>query len=634
MADRTDEIVIPEPKSGRFRLLKTKTFWIVTALALAGGWWVTASWFGEQGPFYETEPIRRGDLVRTVEVTGEVVPEARLSLAFKSGGSLDRIYHRVGRRVKAGDVIAELESRDLRFSAERARAALAVAQANLNARLAGATDEAIEIARAAVDQARAAHDKAQTDLEVTRVVVEDEYARARLAFDLAERNLANSGSVAEQAVVTSFENLRAVLQTALGPLRTGLTDGDAIIGIDNSAANDGYEDVLGIFDRPALEQAKQTYPSTKASVEAAEQAVRALSVGSSRDTILDAALKTRTALERVQLYLTYVQKTLAGSVTNINLTTARLEALQTGIALDITSVGGQLSAVVAAYEGARNADLTRQTSVDQLKNAYEAAALALRVAESDRTVKVKTAEANVAIQQAALDAALAALAEREAPPREADVAALRAQVLDAQTAYRHATERLADVRIVAPLDGIVTEILPEIGELVAANQPAVRMLATDGFSIEALVPEADIAKVEVGQSIEITLDAYGDTVKFAGTVMAENADQTRVQEAIYYKIYVDIDARDADLKAGMTANLTILTGARTNALIVPSRALRLVDDRFVVRVLEGREAVEREITIGLRGDEGRVELLSGLRDGEAVVTGELTAEEYRRSRSR
>ncbi len=624
MADPKDAIQIPAPKKTRFGFLKRKSFWLTAAVVLVGGWWAVSAFTGDNGPTYETEPVLRGDVLRTVEVTGEVVPEARLSLAFKSTGNLDRIYARVGTRVSAGDVLAELESSDLRFTAERARASLAIAQANLNARLAGATEQSILIAKASVDQAQASYEKATVDLEVARLTVSDEVERAKLAFDLAELNRTNSGATSEQVVVTSFETLRATLQTALGPMRNGLTDGDNIIGIDDSAANDSYESVLGLFDRNSLEEAKRLYPGTKAAVNEADAAVRALSNTSAQSAILD-ALKTRSALEQVQLYLTYVQKTLAGTVTNSSLSATQLDAYKSGIGVDITAVGGQLTTVVSAYEGARNADLTRQTTIDQLENAYNTAALNLQIAESDRVTRLKTAEANVEIQRAALESAKATLAEREAPPREVDVAALRAQVLDAQTAYNQATEKLADVRIIAPLDGIVTEIVPEIGELVAANQASVRMIATDGFTVEALVPEADIAKVEPGQSISITLDAHGDNEKFDGSVVAENADQTVVQEAIYYKIYVDIDPRDLDLKSGMTANLTILTGERKDVLVVPSRSLRLTDGQVSVRVLEGNEASVRDIQIGLRGDEGRVEVVSGLTEGESVVTGEIVS---------
>jgi len=624
-----NDISMPKAKRKRFKFLRSKWFWIAAVLILGGGIWYASANNANKGPFYETQKVEKGEVIQTVEVTGEIVPEARLNLGFKSGGPLEKLDVRVGQQVKAGTVLAELESRDLRFASERARASLAIAQANLNAKLAGVTDQSIQVAKAAVAQAEASHEKAVVDLEVTKQTVEDDYQKALLTFQLAESNVANSGATADQSVVTSFENLRVTLQAALAPMRNGLVDGDAIIGIDNSSANDNYENVLGIFDKPSLAEAKNLYPATKAEVNEADALVRALSSSSSHDDVLAAALKSRTALEDVQLYLTYVQKTLAGTLTNPNLTQTQLDTLQAGISANLTSAGTQLSSLVSAYESARNSDLTRQTSIDQLQSAYDTAKINLQIADSDRTTKVKTATAAVQIQQAALDSAKATLAEREAPVRAVDVVAFRAQVLDAQTAYNQSLEKLADVQIIAPVNGTITDIIPNRGELVTANQTAVKMITTDGYTVEALVPEADIVKVEPGQSIDITLDAYGDNEKFAGTVLSENADQTKVQDAIYYKIYVEMDPKDKDVKPGMTANLTVKTGNRTNVLVIPSRSLRVTNGDVGVRVLQNGAPVEKAITIGLRGDEGRVEAMTGLEEGEEVITGERTAAEYK-----
>lgn len=99
------------------------------------------------------------------------------------------------------------------------------------------------------------------------------------------------------------------------------------------------------------------------------------------------------------------------------------------------------------------------------------------------------------------------------------------------------------------------------------------MVSTEGYGIEALVPESDITIVEPGQSVEITLDAYGDSVKFVGKIVGENADQTKVQDAIYYKVYATIDVGDKDVKPGMTANLTVTTASRTGVNLLRLRAL-------------------------------------------------------------
>jgi HlyD family secretion protein len=138
------------------------------------------------------------------------------------------------------------------------------------------------------------------------------------------------------------------------------------------------------------------------------------------------------------------------------------------------------------------------------------------------------------------------------------------------------------------------------------------------------VPEADVAKVKVGQSATITLDAYGDDVKFTGTVSAKDPAETKIQDAVYYKIRVQIEPAGKEVKPGMTANVTIKTGESKNTLVIPLRAVRTKAEsgQKTVRTLENNQPVEKNIDLGLRGDEGRVEVIKGLQEKEQVIVGE------------
>ncbi|MCC6563257.1 efflux RND transporter periplasmic adaptor subunit [Candidatus Uhrbacteria bacterium] len=610
------------------KFLKNKWFWIVgVGVIVVGGFWYSSR-NANQGPFYETRKVERGGVIQTVEITGEIKPDARLNLAFKSTAPLERVFKKTGSIVKRGDIVAELEARDLRFAMERARASLALAQANLSARLAGETKESIAIAQAQVDQAKASYDKAVLDLDITKQSVQDEYRIAQLALENARQANENSGASADQTVITAYANLKSALQASLGAMRTGLIDGDEIVGIDNSSANDDYESLLGLYARESIERAKQEYPIAKATVAAAENAVSALGQTPANEAVLGASVSVKDALEKVQSYLDNVQKALAGTITNSSFTETELASKKATISADRTAVSSQLSAVIASAEAARSSGLTSKTSKDSLQIAYDTAKANFDIAERNLTNKVKTAETAVLVQRAALSQAEAQLSQKKAGPREVDVAGLRAQVLDASTAFQQAQERLADVQIIAPVDGIITEIVPNIGEQVTANVTAVKMVSTEGYTVEALVPEADIAKVEAGQSIEITLDAFGDDVKFKGVVVSENPDQTKVSEAIYYKVYATIEAEGRDIKPGMTANLIVKTGERENVLVVPTRALRERDGQRYVRVLENKQPKEVNVELGLRGDEGRTEVVSGVTEGQIVVISEVSADEF------
>jgi len=600
-------------KKSRFGFLKSKWFWLIAGIVAIGGWFMFGRG-GNEGPFYETRKVEKGNVVQTVEVTGEIKPDARLNLAFKSTASLERIDKKIGSVVKRGDVIAELEARDLRFAAERARAALAIAQANLDARLAGETKETIAIAQAQADQAR-------VDLEATKQNVQNELRIAELALQKAQTDFETSGATSEQTVSAAYANLRSALQGAIGPMRSGLIDGDAEIGVDNTSANDLYENVLGIYAREALERAKQTYPVAKNAVNAADASVRNLSSSTPNTDVLAVGEQVQDALRKTQLYLDEVQKTLAGTISNINLSETTLSSKKAGIDADRASVSTNLTSVTNYIETARSSAISQSGSKETLQIALDTAKANYEIAKSNLVTKVKAAESNLAIQEANL-------ALRTAGPRNVDVAGLRAQVLDAQTAYQQAQERLADVQIIAPVDGVVTDIIPNIGEQVTANVTAVKMVSTEGYSIEALVPEADIAKVDANQDVEITLDAFGDDVKFAGKMISENPDQTKVSDAIYYRAYITIDPAGRDIKPGMTANLTIKTGNRENVLVIPTRSIREREGQRFVRVLENRSPKDVNIELGLRGDEGRAEVVNGLKEGDIVIISEVSADEF------
>jgi multidrug efflux pump subunit AcrA (membrane-fusion protein) len=91
---------------------------------------------------------------------------------------------------------------------------------------------------------------------------------------------------------------------------------------------------------------------------------------------------------------------------------------------------------------------------------------------------------------------------------------------------------------------------------------------------------------------------------------------------VNYKVTVGLDKVD-DVKPGMTANISILVASKDNAISVPLRAVLNKDGRKVVRVINDAKKKtfdEKEVTTGLEADGGVVEILSGLSEGQEVVT--------------
>lgn len=606
------------------KIFKSKIFYITLVLVALGGYWFWQNAQKAKQITYETAEVEQRRLLQTVEVTGEIKPAARIDLAFKTGGTLQKVYVKTGDQVKAGDVLAELEADDLYFAQQRAQAMVAMAGANLNARLAGESEQSIKMGEAQLEQAEAAYSKALSDLENTKVQVQNDLQSALIALETAKNNYDNSLPITDQSLKNAVESARVSLKTTVGPMNTALVDGDSVAGVDDTNSSKMYASALGILNEGSMTTAQNSYRKAKALKIEAEKAIELLSSDSSKQTVLDAADKTEAAIGAIQIFLLDVKTVLAASITTPEFSASALTAKKSAIDADYVQVSSQKSSVVAARQALDMAELNNTSDKTKLADALRAAEVAYDIAKTNVDLRIAAAETNVDIQKAAVSSAQAALDLKVAGPRAVDVAPLRAQLQEANVSLAQAENNLNNVRILAPVDGTITDVISDVGEQITPNVAQIRMIGTEVYDIEAQVPEADIVKVQVGQEAEITLDAYGDEIKFKGVVTAENPDQTKVLDAIYYKIRVALEKTDRDIKPGMTANVIVTTNVADNAFVIPVRAVKTDAETGAksVRILVDNQPETKQIELGLRGDEGRVQVLHGLSVGQAVILSE------------
>ena len=194
------------------------------------------------------------------------------------------------------------------------------------------------------------------------------------------------------------------------------------------------------------------------------------------------------------------------------------------------------------------------------------------------------------------------------------IAAQEARVLAAQGELRKH-------KIFSPISGTVTKVDAVTGEFANTATPLLSIISDRSFEMEANVPEADIAKIKVGDQARITLDAYGSDVIFQGRVVAINPAETIIDNVPTYKVTLHFTKNDSRIKSGMTANIDVATASRTNAIFIPARALITRDGRKFVTVMNADETTaETEITVGLKGSDGSIEVLSGLAEGLRILT--------------
>ncbi len=195
-----------------------------------------------------------------------------------------------------------------------------------------------------------------------------------------------------------------------------------------------------------------------------------------------------------------------------------------------------------------------------------------------------------------------------------------AEVAQAEAEVRRLEQEIAQRTLRSPIDGVVALQDAEVGELVSAGVVVAKVISANNFEIESKVPEAEIAKLAVGNKGTATLDAYGEALRLPVTVTQIDPAETVVNDVATYKITVQFDSRDERIRSGMTANVNINSASSNNALAIPVRAL-IYDDRGpAVYVATATGSEKRSVTTGILGVNGLIEILSGLEAGEVVLT--------------
>jgi HlyD family secretion protein len=241
---------------------------------------------------------------------------------------------------------------------------------------------------------------------------------------------------------------------------------------------------------------------------------------------------------------------------------------------------------------------------------------------------------------AELDAAKAAL-----DSAQATLAASGNRIEQARANVAGAQDTLSKTTIRSPMDGIVTSLPVEEGEVAVIgtmNNPGTKLLTISDMSIvEAVmeVDETDIPNVRVGQTAVVTLDAYANrTFEGVVTEVGSSPIQRGVSgsaESIDFEVRVQITAPPPDIRPGFSASADIITGSRPKALAIPIQALVVrekegaagagSEEEGVYLLQEGDQTVKfAAVTTGLTGDV-QIEVLNGLSEGQQIVSGPFRA---------
>jgi len=523
-----------------------------------------------KGVNYETMQVGKTDLTQEVEVTGQVRPSQELLLAFERGGKVANVKVAVGEDVSAGQAIASLDTSEMQAQLRQAEASI-VQQNNILTELQrGSRPEELAITSTSVSNAESSLEDAKTA---------SQNAKEKAGVDLI--SVYDSAFNGAQGSVISAKNTLVVISEIQ---EAHFSEASANAGVISDAKSEAVKKLFNVSNAGKWDT----------------EFVSNLSSGIFQE-VQDgqANISTKQKEEETMGQLSQVQGTLVA----------------VSDALDAISV---LSTFTAAEKG----ELSGQKTVISSAIATLSAKLkAIDVQKAVNTSVLANAEANINSAENALKQAKNELALKESGSTSETIATQVSRVVAARAAKDLIQAQINTMTLKSPINGIVTKQELRKGTFVQGGLQVVSIVSKNSYEVEIFVPEIDIAKVSVGDNVKITLDAYTDEDIFPAKVISINPAETMIEGVATYKVVIGFsDNEDARIKSGMTANAKIFTDERKGVLAVPIRAIITEDSQKYIRVPDGKGMKKIPVEIGMKGSSGYVEVISGIKEGETVIT--------------
>lgn len=550
-----------------FALLKNK--WVIALVTIVAAIGTYIYYQNTRPQIYDTIPVSRGQVREEVSITGKVKPTQSLDIAFEKGGRLARIRAKVGNTVREGQEVMTLDNADLYAQLAQARANVRSQEAKLDQLKTGAREEDIAVSR-------------------TRV----ENAKNGLAD--AQRNLANVTNKADIDLANLYSSVPDTLT-------------DAFTKSDDALRN--QIDALFLNDETSRPTLSFTSFNNQAAIDS--ESGRALSTVRLGDFSKELAtikqvngdtVKLDTALSNAKIFLN-VFLDFFGDLQDV---------INSPSALDTTTLNTYKTSVSTG----RTSIVTALTNVNKQRQS-------IATQKSTNQTAITTAQASVTTTQSTLDQAERELTLKLAGASAQDIAYQQSQLENARANVDYYQAQIDKTILRAPFVGTVTKIVPTLGDIISPNVPTISIIGSGKFLIESYVAEADIAKVKIGNMAKVTLDAYGTDDLFEAKLIQIDISSTVLEGVATYKTTFEFTQEDTRILPGLTANIDVLSGERNDVLYVPTRNIVSREGKKYVKLLVDEEeglVDEVEVTTGLRGSDGRTEIVSGLKEGDKIVT--------------
>lgn len=193
----------------------------------------------------------------------------------------------------------------------------------------------------------------------------------------------------------------------------------------------------------------------------------------------------------------------------------------------------------------------------------------------------------------------------------------KAKLEQAQVSLQQAEWRLEQATLKSPINGIVTTLFVESGEMANSGQTVIILSDLANLDVDVNLDETDVTRIEKGMTVVVTVDAFpgleviGEVIEIAPTADVQSG-------VVLYPVTVRLDPTDLPLRSGMTVNVMFTFEERKDTLVVPFRAVETEGGQAYLTRVTATGSERIAVTLGLITDT-QIEILSGIEEGDVIT---------------
>ena len=527
---------------------------------------------------YVLAVVQKGTLISSVSGSGQISVSNQIEVKPKASGDILSLGVKQGQEVKAGAVLARIDSSDAQKAVRDAQASLQSAQISLQKIKQPADSLSLLQAQNALVSAQEAKKSAQDDLAKA---YEDGFNSVANAFlDLP-------------GVVSGVNNIlyNSDLNANQGNLDYYT---DAVRKYDSQV--DQYRDDANSAFQKASAAYNKNFADYKITDRSSDINTIESLISETYQTTRDVAEAIKSANNLIQFYEDKLTERL----------------------LKPKSLADTQLASLNGYTGKIN---THLSSLLATQNTIASSKQA--IIDADRTIAEKTES----------------LAKVRAGTDQLDIQSQELSVKQKENALADARANLADYTVRAPFDGVIAKLNVQKGDSASASA-AIATLITKQRIAEISLNEVDAAKIKIGQKATLTFDAI-DGLNVTGEVAEIDALGTVSQGVVTYNVKIVFDTQDERVKPGMSVTASIIINIKQDVLMIPNSAVKSSNNENYVEmpseIISSNTASiasgitlkvspkQQIIQIGLAND-SFTEVVDGLKEGDNVISRVISAQ--------